>query len=146
MLHEGTDVNSFNFSTEYFLTGLDPKNPKTGDALTKKDGEYVDVRDVAKAHIEVLEREGASNGRYLIDASSYSWQDIYDALNEEPAAKDVPVGQPGASKPSPFGDSTKLPDLIGITRKEFYLPLAQTAKDTLASARERGWVPPSASA
>lgn len=76
----------------------------------------------------------------LCKQADFSWQSVYDAANEPPAAKDVPIGIPGSAKSWPFANSTKFTDLIGKKRSEFYRPLADTVKDTLESARARGWV------
>ncbi|KAH8705235.1 hypothetical protein BGW36DRAFT_392907 [Talaromyces proteolyticus] len=62
---------------------------------------WVDVRDVARAHVRALEVAGAAGQRFLITAGRYSYQEIVDLLsNSERIPKDVlentlPRGTPG---------------------------------------------------
>ncbi|KAE8162275.1 hypothetical protein BDV40DRAFT_312561 [Aspergillus tamarii] len=59
---------------------------------------WVDVRDVAQAHLRAYEVPEAGGERFFICAGNYSYQQIADILREKvPAVKDrVPVGKPGS--------------------------------------------------
>lgn len=62
-------------------------------------GGYVDVRDVAKAHLVAFEKDIA-NERLLLNAGRFCGQDILDIINKdiEPLQGKVPVGVPGKGK------------------------------------------------
>lgn len=62
-------------------------------------GGYVDVRDVAKAHLMAFEKP-ISNKRLLLNAGRVCGQDVLDVLNEDfPELKGkIPVGEKGAGK------------------------------------------------
>ncbi|KAG8894817.1 methylglyoxal reductase (NADPH-dependent) gre2 [Tulasnella sp. 403] len=72
------------------------------NGTSKSHGEmwiWVDVRDLAQAHILALETPEAANQRYFITSSDFSTQDILDYIwthhPEHAAAKDVFRGTPG---------------------------------------------------
>jgi len=54
---------------------------------------YVDVRDVALAHILVMEKD-ESKGRYLCAAEVWHWNDIFDYLNEVCMAENIDASIP----------------------------------------------------
>lgn len=62
-------------------------------------GGFVDVRDVAKAHVVAFEKN-LSNERLLLNAGRFAAQDILDILNEKFSALKgkIPEGKPGAGK------------------------------------------------
>lgn len=62
-------------------------------------GGFVDVRDVAKAHIVAFEKNIA-NQRLLLNAGRFAAQDILDILNDkfESLRGQIPKGTPGAGK------------------------------------------------
>lgn len=62
-------------------------------------GGYVDVRDVAKAHLVAFEKD-ISNQRLLLNAGRFCGQDILDIINKdiEQLKGKVPAGIPGKGK------------------------------------------------
>ena len=44
--------------------------------LTAQFGSYVDVRDVAKAHVLAIQKPEAGGSRYVVAAGVFTWQDI----------------------------------------------------------------------
>lgn len=62
-------------------------------------GGYVDVRDVAKAHLVAFEKDIA-NERLLMNAGRFCGQDILDIINKDVKSLQgkVPVGEPGKGK------------------------------------------------
>lgn len=142
MIHEGTDAGSINGSNNYLLHTVHPDHAASGDALLGKDGEFIDVRDCASAHVDVLSKEGAANQRFIILADSYTWQDVYDALNEEPGFANIPTGVPSASndKKWPTPSSNKYLTLVGKSHEEAYRPLRTVVREAMDSALARGWV------
>lgn len=62
-------------------------------------GGYVDVRDVANAHLVAFEKD-ITNQRLLLNAGRFCGQDIVDIINKdiEQLKGKVPVGEPGKGK------------------------------------------------
>ncbi|KAH7325291.1 hypothetical protein B0J17DRAFT_723064 [Rhizoctonia solani] len=67
----------------------------TETPLSEISTNIVHVKDVAALHSESFIQPVASGHRVIGAAADPSWQDIYDALNEEPAFPGVPKGNPG---------------------------------------------------
>lgn len=67
---------ALNFSVELIVDFINGKNP-----FNSKYYRFVDVRDVALAHIKALETPSA-NGRYIIDGPNMSVNDIKEILLE----------------------------------------------------------------
>ncbi|KZV86952.1 NAD(P)-binding protein [Exidia glandulosa HHB12029] len=128
-------LNESNTFIYNILTGKtdDGKVPKTGVHI------WVDVRDIARAHILALETPAASNQRFLIKADGiYSAQEIADVLRKHfPEQPRIPVGTPGGGlglKDSDIflADNSKSKEVLGMqygSLEEMLIPLA---KDLLA--------------
>ena len=84
---------SLNTSSE-LLNGFLKLTPDS--EVPSLEGPFVDVRDVAKAHLVAFEKD-LPNERLLLFSSRFSGQDILDVINKSiPKLKgEVPVGQPG---------------------------------------------------
>jgi len=63
-----------NTSLEYWWNTVIADTPKSKDKLSESDA-WVDVRDVALAHILALEKEEAGKERIIVCAGSWRWQD-----------------------------------------------------------------------
>ncbi|CAI5760505.1 unnamed protein product [Candida verbasci] len=63
-------------------------------------GGWVDVRDVAKAHIVAFEKDSAIDQRLLLNQSRFATQSIIDIINEnfESLRGKIPKGDPGSDK------------------------------------------------
>ncbi|CAO2658298.1 Nn.00g060210.m01.CDS01 [Neocucurbitaria sp. VM-36] len=84
---------------------------------------WVDVVDVAVAHIKALELEDAGGERFLLAAGTYCNQEIVDIVRELGLAKEVPVGTPGKRESNAhFGINSakaeRVLDIQWITMKE----------------------------
>ncbi|KAH6890938.1 D-lactaldehyde dehydrogenase [Coprinopsis sp. MPI-PUGE-AT-0042] len=66
---------------EYWWYHVICEVPKTDEQLGSGSG-WVDVRDVADAHVLALEKEEAGGERFLITADSFIWQDWIDIANQ----------------------------------------------------------------
>lgn len=88
--------DSLNTSSEILnnLLKLSPDSP-----VPPVKGGFVDVRDVAKAHLVAFEKP-ISNQRLLLNSDRFSGQDLLDVLNADfPELKGkIPVGEKGAGK------------------------------------------------
>ena len=98
---------------------------------------FVDVRDVATAHVRALEHASAGGQRIMLASSMFSYQQVCDILSdsdriaEEDKAK-VPVGKPGQDYPGPKNytvDVSKSKKLLGME----YRRLSETVVDAALS-------------
>lgn len=83
---------------------------------------WVDVRDLARAHIKAIETPTAGGHRIIVKADDIasSHQDIADALRKHFPSAPVPVGNPGGGFTLGQGayylvDNTKSKELFGMT-------------------------------
>ncbi|KAI5959234.1 GRE2 [Candida theae] len=70
---------------------------KPGDSIPPFKGGWVDVRDVAKAHIVAFENPKAQNERLLLIAGGFTEQSIVDLINAKFPQLDLPKGEPGTA-------------------------------------------------
>ncbi|KAG8852355.1 methylglyoxal reductase (NADPH-dependent) gre2 [Tulasnella sp. 330] len=88
---------------------------------------WVDVRDIALAHVLAIESEGAANQRYLITAGTYSAQQFLDVIwkhyPERAEEKGISKGTPGKLYPEggnyTADNSKSLKDLKGLEYHSF---------------------------
>ncbi|KAG8921487.1 methylglyoxal reductase (NADPH-dependent) gre2, partial [Tulasnella sp. 418] len=66
MIHKLEGQQDVNMSNRYFLMNL--KAPRTEEQIAKKEGSYIDVRDLAKIHVDLLSKEKAANERFIASA------------------------------------------------------------------------------
>ncbi|KDR81187.1 hypothetical protein GALMADRAFT_1123520 [Galerina marginata CBS 339.88] len=95
---------------------------------------FVDVRDVAKAHIVALEATNlpADKKRFIINAGTRTWKQIAEHLKSvKPEVKDRIISLDEATPlpgPSSDLDSTRARELLGVAD---YIPLEKTLDDTV---------------
>lgn len=98
----------------------------------------IDVRDVAYAHVEALERFTDTSQRYLIAAEAWSYQSISDIIHHSPIIPDkikntTPLGTKGeALSPIYKMDSSKAQKDLGVT----YISLKKTIEDSMLQFAE----------
>ncbi|KAG8959164.1 methylglyoxal reductase (NADPH-dependent) gre2 [Tulasnella sp. 419] len=156
LLHEVNSPDSINFSVGLLRSAV--IQPHEGGALTDPRGNYVDVRDVADAHVQAILQEKAGGERFLVGVGEkpclqvtkfslltihhqapYCWQDVYDELNASQIEFGIPIpkGNPGSgvgiAHPA-IVDSTKIQEQLGIK----FRTLRESVCDTLLSLKERG--------
>ncbi|KAL7895442.1 hypothetical protein HDV63DRAFT_104136 [Trichoderma sp. SZMC 28014] len=96
---------------------------------------YVDVRDLAEAHVLAFEKPAAANQRYLIAASAYTYQQIVDIIRAKfpELGETTPKGETGAPMPPAYiVDTTKANTDLGVK----YRSLEDTVVDTVNSLRK----------
>lgn len=97
-------------------------------------GGYVDVRDVARAHLYAFQKENTIGQRLLMSQGRFSTQDILNYLNADfPALKGtIPVGNPAEgiehSTKGAKTDNHKTKEILGFE----FMGLKQTIDDTAA--------------
>ncbi|CAL9728541.1 NADPH-dependent methylglyoxal reductase Gre2p [Monosporozyma unispora] len=98
-------------------------------------GGYIDVRDVAKAHLLAFQKEETIGQRLILHGGKFSSQDIADVLNEDfPQLKGkIPVGKPhtgvlGVGEKGVTVDNSKTKQILGFK----FISFRQTIHDTAA--------------
>ncbi|KAJ3526554.1 hypothetical protein NMY22_g10114 [Coprinellus aureogranulatus] len=104
---------------------------------------WIDVRDVAEAHVRSLEKEAAGNERIILSFGKYTWQDWLEIVNAT-----LPSVAPNSSIKFPAGfkdiedkcpfyfDGSKEKKILGIPLKT----KEDTTKDILEQAVKFGWI------
>ncbi|KAF8155208.1 NAD-P-binding protein [Mycena galopus ATCC 62051] len=98
-------------------------------------GCWIDVRDLALAHVRALEKEGAGGERIIITAGAFAWQDWLDAA---PPDSKYLKGTPGAGKDAVHLLRYKNDKSIRILGME-YRSMEETAAATIADYEKRDW-------
>ncbi|TFK38834.1 D-lactaldehyde dehydrogenase [Crucibulum laeve] len=163
-LYNSTSPSDLNDSLDWFYrsvvapsqgaspeTSLTPEEDKA--ALPKEASEayathmrqtasYVDVRDLAQAHVLALQREDAGGERIIVCAGRGTWQDWVDAANAvfppptSPVSHPLPKGVPGVQGIFLMQyDASKADRVLGMK----YRTREETVRDTLLDFGRRGW-------
>ncbi|KAJ7869111.1 D-lactaldehyde dehydrogenase [Mycena olivaceomarginata] len=107
------------------------------DAATLRGGAcWVDVRDLARAHVLALLKAEAGGERIIVSAGAYVWQEWLDAA---PRSSKYQKGIPGAAKGVVHQieyDVRKSVRVLGMA----YRGMEETARDTVADWEARGVV------
>lgn len=121
---------------------------KDKDQLGEKNGyAWVDVRDVAEAHVRSLEKGEAGGERIIVSSGSYIWQEWFNAANAASQSPDLASLQDHLPKGSPELTSGEVTHFVKFDNAKSrrvlglkYRAKEDTARDILEDARERGWV------
>ncbi|KJA19256.1 hypothetical protein HYPSUDRAFT_204662 [Hypholoma sublateritium FD-334 SS-4] len=111
------------------------------DSVLSGSYSYVDIRDVALAHVLALGKEEAADQRIIVSAGATTWQETRNLVNElHPQLLEAGItlrGNPDLPKNIAFKyDSTKGDKILGVNYRDF----TDTVKDTLADFLKRGWL------
>lgn len=123
-------VDDLNFSNTV-IWKIANSSSKTAPVPPTKGPVWVDVRDLAAAHVEAFWNPKASNSRYMVSAGDFDNQEIADILREHfpisQIRENIPVGQPGARLTGKHftTDSTKAIDELLVT----FRPLKESVID-----------------
>ena len=102
---------------------------------------WVDVRDVAEAHLRAFESTRAAGQRFLVSAGNYSYQQICEILRDEiPEIRGkVPTGPAGAPLPDGYKvSSAKAESVLGIKFRSLSESIRDTALSLLALEKKLG--------
>ncbi|CAI1700081.1 hypothetical protein SEUBUCD646_0O00140 [Saccharomyces eubayanus] len=120
-----------------FVNNLIHLSPE--DKIPEFYGGYIDVRDVAKAHLVAFQKNETIGQRLIISEGRCTMQDILDVLNDDfPVLKGkIPVGKPktGATY-NTLGatlDNTKTKKLLGFKFRNLKETIDDTASQILKS-------------
>jgi len=136
IIHQVDSPESINTSVGGFFTWMEGKHKQ--EELPAPAGTYVDVRDVALAHVRALMVPEAGGHRFICSPSAISGNDYCVVIKKlYPELPNVPTGD--ASKREEINskcnymNGTKLTRIMGIE----YTPLEVTLEDTAKSLYER---------
>jgi len=130
IVHHIDKLDELNESARLFYDYITGKQDKMAPGFDV----YVDVRDLARAHLLALQNPQASNQRYFVTNGTYDWQEVVDfARKEFPNQTKSAVGQPGVRPPHTFlSNNKKSLSHLGLT----YTPKDATWRDTIAQLLE----------
>lgn len=104
------------------------------DPVPDTTGAYIDVRDVARAHLVAFEKKEAENERLILSDARFSSQMILDIVNEKFAKEvsgKVPVGKPDTgleqTKNMAIIDNKLSKEILGFK----FIDLEKTVVDTI---------------
>ncbi|PSS37211.1 hypothetical protein PHLCEN_2v944 [Hermanssonia centrifuga] len=102
---------------------------------------WVDVRDLALAHVLALQKEAAGGNRFIISAGPYKWQDLVSAAHAiDPS---LPPGntsyEPSTAAHHARFDASKADQCFGFTRAT-YRSMEATTADILKQFKQNGWI------
>ncbi|VVT43692.1 uncharacterized protein SAPINGB_P000102 [Magnusiomyces paraingens] len=136
LLQDVPSVDRLNTSNGLLYHGV--FNPKDGNDFNSTPHIWVDVRDVALAHILPLEKPELAGKRLFVTAGFFSLQSVLDIVNKDfPELQGkIPVGEPGtglSKVPNVYQiDNHVTNELLGIK----YHTLEETVKDTFKTLIE----------
>ncbi|KAG8702659.1 methylglyoxal reductase (NADPH-dependent) gre2 [Ceratobasidium sp. 395] len=133
ILQQVDDPANLNTSVAMLYKIIHVKEGETPkETLLQPNMNFVDVRDVALAHLRALEVPEAGGQRFIVAGGTLCWQDALDVLPPP-----HPRGTPGAGKSLTHNifDASKARKVLGINFKG----LEESVKDTELGLRKRGW-------
>ncbi|GFZ49479.1 Putative uncharacterized oxidoreductase [Saitozyma sp. JCM 24511] len=138
IIHECDTPEKLNTSVQIFYKWAAGKKTQADLPAEDDSGNWVNVIDVALAHVRALEVPEASGQRYLTSNGPFVVQDYLDVLHSRfPDLPNIPIGQPNthdqAIKSMDFVDGSKASRELGLE----YTTLEQTVVGMTKSVRER---------
>ncbi|KAI0674155.1 NAD(P)-binding protein [Trametes maxima] len=108
------------------------------DAVVNLGAGWVDVRDIAQAHVLALLKSEAGGNRFIITPGAYKWQDWLSVTHRvEPSLPEGnPHYDPSKAKHVLKYKNSKAVGILGIK----FRSLEETAKDTVQDIKARGWL------
>lgn len=103
---------------------------KEGDQVPDTVGSFVDVRDVARAHIAAFEKD-AANKRLLVTTDTFNSQKILNVINKRFPQLNLLKGDPENTKVPNFLDNSESQKIIGSKAIDFETSIYDTVKQYL---------------
>lgn len=137
MLGEASSPESLPASPSFFWANVVSDAPKTREQLGAYGPAWVDVRDLAEAHVLALEKEKAGGERFLVSAGSFVFQDFVDVANKlNLPGRKLPLGFPDLSRENGFDfSSTKACNILGVS----FRSMEDTTRHALEDFAQRGF-------
>ncbi|KAK0460564.1 D-lactaldehyde dehydrogenase [Desarmillaria tabescens] len=137
-IHDVPTLNSLNATAKVWYDSVVQENMGglSPDAILTLPGHgWVDVRDLAEAHVRALEVEAAGGQRIIVSAGSCVWQDCINATQSVSTPRTLPKPVPGDPKYAVIFDTSKEKRLLGLK----FRTMEETARDVLADFDRLGW-------
>jgi len=138
VLHEVSTPDALSTTDkDFFDTVIKQTKPK--EQLNTYQGGWIDVRDVALAHVLAIEKEDVGGKRFIIASGMFVWQDWFDTVN----ALSIP-GVVAPDENAGFGEKVNFRYNLNTARAQKELgikfrDMATTAKDTIENFKEKKW-------
>ncbi|KAH6916476.1 D-lactaldehyde dehydrogenase [Coprinopsis sp. MPI-PUGE-AT-0042] len=129
-IQEVSSLESLNTSMLAFWHQLIPETKQ----FAPLPGAWVDVRDLADAHVLALEKEAAGGERIFVSAGPLVWQDWIDAANALGRNLTPAIPDPERKRVCDFSNA-KEQKILGLK----YRSINDTVKDCLEDFAIRGW-------
>ncbi|KAJ7638188.1 D-lactaldehyde dehydrogenase [Roridomyces roridus] len=143
LLHEVSSPSALNTSAKNMYDVFTV--PGFASASRGGGGNWVDVRDLATAHVRALQRDlpaytplaevnkeqGRNVNRFILNGKGFSWQQWLDAVPGDKYEK----GTPGSGTPPRDYINNKAIEVLGME----YRSMEETARDVVADWEARGW-------
>ncbi|KAG7448146.1 D-lactaldehyde dehydrogenase [Guyanagaster necrorhizus] len=137
-IHDVPSLNALNTSAKlwYNVVAQMDKGGLSSDAILTQPGHgWVDVRDLAEAHVLALEVEAAGGERIIISAGSCVWQDFINAAQSVSTSRTLPKAVPGDTRYAIVFDTSKEKRLLGLK----FRTMEETARDVLSDFDRLEW-------
>jgi len=139
VLHDVKAVKSLNTSMLLWYNTV--VLGKSLDTVVGQSSSWVDVRDLAVAHVKALEKDAAGGERIIISSAPFIWQDwIKAAHSSSPLFPHWhPAGDPALKIDTVYMldyDTTKADKLLGME----YRDMAESTKDILGDFDQKQWL------
>ena len=115
IIHECHSAKSLNTSVAGWYAYLN--GDKSDEDAPKPAGQFADVEDVASLHVEALLTPEASNKRFLVANSTFTYQQFLDTLRSSAEGKELLKAFPKAVKGVPNAEEPKQ-NTIDTTRAQ----------------------------
>ncbi|RPD79310.1 NAD(P)-binding protein [Lentinus tigrinus ALCF2SS1-7] len=137
VVHEAPTLEIFGSTQSLWYNNV-VKGEVKGDALTKAGYEWVDVRDLARAHTLALVTPAAGGERFIIRGGRAVWQDFVNAARK--FSDKIPAGDPDYNPDEAFFPARFIADksirILGMN----YRTMDELSKDSLEDFVTRGWL------
>ncbi|KAI0056654.1 D-lactaldehyde dehydrogenase [Artomyces pyxidatus] len=133
LINHVSSLRALNASNQELYDTL-VEGAKDAESLANTGTSWVDVRDVARAHVLAGEKDDAGGERIIVSAGPFYWQEIVDAANAVAPAPlpNLLKGNPGVTKGKPHPvtfDTSKMRRILGLELRGMDV----LVRDTLAS-------------
>jgi len=136
-IHDVTGPLTLNLSVKvWYFNVVSPDFPKTKEGMATS-GAWVDVRDLADAHVLALEKAEVAGERTIVASGLFYWQEWLDVANKVDSGRDLPKGVPGDDYVHHFlFDLSKGRRIFSEIK---HRTMEETAKDMLDDFAKRGY-------
>ncbi|CAL1709339.1 unnamed protein product [Somion occarium] len=135
VLHAVDSPESLNTSVKDWYTFV-LKGKGDPQAVATFASAWVDVRDLAEAHVLAIKKEVAGGNRIIVSAGSFKWQDW--VIEARKFAPEIPLGDTSYKSPEIYPlqyDTSRGTRLLGIP----FRTKEETTRDIIANFKEKGW-------